>query len=662
MGTKKKPLEKIKRKTFWSSFVSFIVICAVFVIIAYFITDIFSINMIEEKSRESYEAALSIKSYFDENNKTLHSVCTVNSENKVLWQSDDNKPDFENNLEYKLEDFTVLFDNSIEDFFTQINDIDFLLNKYLELVPHDNNLILNWRHILMDSDTRKLLGDIVENRYRKVASIPCWVIFNEDEGGNRFCVNTEISLRVSELTPLFLLIIIFAAFLLILIIWFIISSARSHKDQHQLEKILALDPITGGMNWVYFVKTGTRLLRRRPRKNKHYAVVSFAMRHYTNYCTYYGVSSGEELLGKFYSILQECVGKKELAVRHERAEFGLLLLFEDEAGLEQRLSKITFMLNSAAADQSFHFSTGVYIIDRNEDNITEIYNSAVVARNRCSDDATKQICYFSDELYKEQVWERKVENDMEKALYNHEFELYLQPKYDTRSETLSAAEALVRWNHPTEGNVPPGKFIPIFESNGFIIQLDDYMLTEVCRMQATWIARKERIVPISVNVSRAHFTKDDLAEHICKIVDAFKVPHSVIELELTESAFFDDKRVLLNTVQKLKKAGFKISMDDFGAGYSSLNTLKELPLDVIKLDAEFFRGKDEMNRGNLIVEETIHLAKKLAMTIVAEGIENRDQVNFLKNIGCDLIQGYYFAKPMPVSEFEKRAFNKAATY
>ncbi len=661
MGAKKS-LDKIKRKPLWPDLLGFVVICIVFVVIAFFIIDIFSLSILEEKSCESYETALSVKSYFDENKKALQSICTVNSENEILWQSDNNKPDFQNNLEYKLNDFIILFDHGIEDFFTQINNTDFFLKNYLRLVPHENNLILNWRHILMDSKTLKLLTDIVDDRYRKIASIPCWVILNEDEAGNRFCVNTEISLRVSEVIPLFLLISIFAVFLLILVMWFIFSSLRLHKDGHRLEKILALDPVTGGMNWVYFVKTGTRLLRRRPRKNKHYAVVSFAMRHYTNYCTYYGVSSGEELLGKFYSILQECVGKKELAVRHERAEFGLLLLFEDEAELEQRLSKITFMLNAAAADQSFHFSTGVYIIDRNEDNITEIYNSAVVARNRCSDDATKQICYFSDELYKEQVWERKVENDMEKALYNHEFELYLQPKYDTRSETLSAAEALVRWNHPTEGNVPPGKFIPIFESNGFIIQLDDYMLTEVCRMQATWIARKERIVPISVNVSRAHFTKDDLAEHICKIVDAFKVPHSVIELELTESAFFDDKRVLLNTVQKLKKAGFKISMDDFGAGYSSLNTLKELPLDVIKLDAEFFRGKDEMNRGNLIVEETIHLAKKLAMTIVAEGIENRDQVNFLKNIGCDLIQGYYFAKPMPVSEFEKRAFNKAATY
>ena len=657
MGAKK-PLDKIKRKALWPDLVGFVVVCVVFVIIAYFITDIFSLSMLEEKSRESYETALYVKSYFDENNKALQSVCTVNSENEILWQSDNNKPDFQNNLEYKLEDCIVLFDHSIEDFFTQTNDIDFFFKVYLQLVPHDNNLILNWRHILMDSKTLKLLIDIVDNRYRTITSVPCWVVLNEDEAGNRFCVNTEISLRVSELVPFFLLISIFVVFLLILILWFIVSSLRLHKDRHQLEKILALDPVTGGMNWVYFVKTGTRLLKRKPRKNKHYAVVSFAMRHFTNYCTYYGVSSGEELLGKFYSILQECVGKKELAVRHERAEFGLLLLFEDEAELEQRLTKIMFMLNSVAADQSFHFSTGVYIIDKNEDNITEIYNSAVVARNRYSDDATKQICYFSDELYKEQVWERKVENDMEKALYNHEFELYLQPKYDTKSETLSAAEALVRWNHPTEGCVPPGKFIPIFESNGFIIQLDDYMLTEVCRMQATWIARNERIVPISVNVSRAHFAKDDLAERICKIVDTFKVPHSVIELELTESAFFDDKKVLLSTVKKLKDAGFKISMDDFGAGYSSLNTLKELPLDVIKLDAEFFRGKDEMNRGKLIVEETINLAKKLAMTIVAEGIENREQVNFLKNIGCDLIQGYYFAKPLSVAEFEKRAFKK----
>jgi EAL domain-containing protein (putative c-di-GMP-specific phosphodiesterase class I) len=261
-------------------------------------------------------------------------------------------------------------------------------------------------------------------------------------------------------------------------------------------------------------------------------------------------------------------------------------------------------------------------------------------------------------MKEEQVWERRIEDDMEKALENHEFQVYLQPKYSTKAEKLSAAEALVRWTHPVLGFISPGKFIPIFERNGFILQLDDYMLTEVSRLQSQWISQGKSLVPISVNVSRAHFAEENLAEHICSIVDKYKVPHEFIELELTESAFFDDKAVLLTTVRKLKSFGFKVSMDDFGAGYSSLNSLKELPLDIIKLDAEFFRSVDDVSRSNLIVGETIALAKKLGMEIVAEGIETREQVDFLAEQNCDLIQGFYFSKPLPVSEFEERAYSK----
>ena len=259
-------------------------------------------------------------------------------------------------------------------------------------------------------------------------------------------------------------------------------------------------------------------------------------------------------------------------------------------------------------------------------------------------------------MREEQVWERRVEDDMDRALAANEFKVYLQPKYSTKKEELSAAEALVRWIHPEFGFVSPAKFIPIFERNGFITKLDDYMLTEVSRLQATWMEQGKKLVPISVNVSRAHFTSPDLAEHICSIVDEYKVPHEFIELELTESAFFDDKQTLLDTVKKLKEFGFKVSMDDFGAGYSSLNSLKELPLDIIKLDAQFFRDIEDKKRADLIVCDTIKLAKKLGMQIVAEGIETREQVDFLAGQHCDLIQGFYFAKPLPVAEFEERAF------
>jgi len=180
------------------------------------------------------------------------------------------------------------------------------------------------------------------------------------------------------------------------------------------------------------------------------------------------------------------------------------------------------------------------------------------------------------------------------------------------------------------------------------------MLEEVAIQQAKWMEEGRTLFPISVNVSRAHFTREDLAEHICGIIDKYNVPHNVIELELTESAFFDDKQVLIGTVKKLREYGFIVSMDDFGAGYSSLNSLKELSIDVLKIDADFFRGAESVDRGMLIVSEVIDLAKKLNMKIVAEGIESREQVDFLTAQECDLIQGYYFAKPMSLDEFESK--------
>ena len=270
------------------------------------------------------------------------------------------------------------------------------------------------------------------------------------------------------------------------------------------------------------------------------------------------------------------------------------------------------------------------------------------------EDSEEKIASYDIEMKKQQLWERKVENDMDKALVTNQFKLYLQPKYSTKEEQLAGAEALVRWIHPTEGFIPPNKFIPIFENNGFILQLDDYMIEQVAIQQSKWLQEGRKLFPISVNVSRAHFTREDLAEHICNIVDKYKVPHEFIELELTESAFFDDKYVLIDTVKQLKDYGFVVSMDDFGAGYSSLNSLKELSIDVLKIDADFFRGIDSVDRGMLIVTKVIELAKKLNMKIVAEGIESREQVDFLATQDCDLIQGYYFAKPMSLDEFEEK--------
>ena len=257
-----------------------------------------------------------------------------------------------------------------------------------------------------------------------------------------------------------------------------------------------------------------------------------------------------------------------------------------------------------------YFAAGIYKVEKKDKDIEQLYNNAMLACDMLGEEAENKIVFFDVEMNKRRLWERKVEDDMDAALVNHAFQVYLQPKISTAQESLAGAEALVRWIHPQEGFIPPNRFIPIFERNGFILKLDDYMLEEIAKQQAQWISQGRKVVPISVNVSRAHFAKEDLAEHICSIADKYQVPHSVIELELTESAFFDDKEVLLQTVKKLREAGFPVSMDD--------------------------------------------LAKKLNMKIVAEEIESREQVDFLTEQECDLIQGYFFAKPMPISEFEEK--------
>ncbi|MCQ2590955.1 MAG: GGDEF domain-containing phosphodiesterase [Treponema sp.] len=421
---------------------------------------------------------------------------------------------------------------------------------------------------------------------------------------------------------------------------------------HQIDSFMTTDFITGGKNREYFV----RVAKKRIKRNKlSYAVVQLRVEKYRNYCISYGVKTGESLLEHVSLRLEHLVSKKELSAHVEKSDFALLLAYETEEDLLKRINKIFEILIDINTSQHLAFAAGIKKVESRTDDVNNLLTEAALALREV-DGKVSGIAWFNDKMKESQIWERRIEDDMEKALENHEFQLYLQPKYATKKETLAAAEALVRWIHPELGFISPAKFIPIFETNGFILKLDDYMLNAVAQRQATWMKQGKQLVPISVNVSRAHFTREDLADHICGIVDKYNVPHEYIELELTESAFFDDKSVLLNTVKKLKEYGFAVSMDDFGAGYSSLNSLKELPLDVIKLDAQFFREIDDIERANLIVGDTICLAKKLGMQIVAEGIETREQVDFLANQDCDLIQGFYFAKPLPVNEFEQRAY------
>ncbi len=527
-------------------------------------------------------------------------------------------------------------------------DIGLYISFDYDVSKEDMKSFLKILFTLGDFDSKELLDWAI----RPVGANTVWVIVKTDIDGLNVCIKKRSIKTVLDLSREMFVILVMVLCFVFIAIYEHYKLIMAIINKHKFQKIIYTDPITGGYNRDYFLFKGKKMIKRR----RNYVLVYLRMEKYRNYVIAYGIKETENLMEDFYKKLCALTRKKKELIAHlEKSDFVLLLNFDNRELLDIRMQAITNALNECRPNQHLGFSKGACRILSKNDDVQEKISNAAASISKLGTKASG-VAWFDEAMREEQIWERRVEDDMERALAANEFKVYLQPKYSTKKEELSAAEALVRWIHPEYGFVSPGKFIPIFEKNGFIIKLDDFMLTEVAKLQAQWLSEGKKLVPISVNVSRAHFSRYDLAEHICGIVDDFKVPHEFIELELTESAFFDDKQVLLGTVKKLKDFGFKVSMDDFGAGYSSLNSLKELPLDIIKLDAQFFREIDDQKRAELIVSDTIKLAKKLGMQIVAEGIETREQVDFLADQHCDLIQGFYFAKPLPIEEFVERAY------
>ena len=296
---------------------------------------------------------------------------------------------------------------------------------------------------------------------------------------------------------------------------------------------------------------------------------------------------------------------------------------------------------------------GIYdILDNNLD-VRNIIARATLAAKQCKGQYMIHEARYTEELRAKIIREQNIINEMEHALETGEFVVYFQPKYELDHCRPSGAEALVRWKKADGTIVSPGDFIPVFESNGFIIRLDYYVWDQVCQFIKNNLAHRGDSEVISVNVSRVNLYNPDFLESLVNLVEKYKIPPKYLNLELTESAFSDDARMIQNAVDYLHKAGFTILMDDFGSGYSSLNVLKDIDIDVLKIDMRFLSKGSSEERGEKILEAVIKMAKSLDMLVIAEGVEEEKQVKMLKRLGCDYIQGYYFAKPMPKKDYVK---------
>ncbi len=259
----------------------------------------------------------------------------------------------------------------------------------------------------------------------------------------------------------------------------------------------------------------------------------------------------------------------------------------------------------------------------------------------------------------DQELRQKIESEMQAALDRGEFHLYLQPKVNMVTSRVYGAEALSRWLHPTDGIRRPDLYIPIFEDTGFIVQLDMYMFEELCKIKARWHreGREFAAIPISINMSRLHLFRKHFVEELFEITKKYDIEPSELDIEITENVYLADVSTLNQVVAKLQWYGFFVSIDDFGSGYSALNMLKDIPADIIKIDKEFLQLSTNSDRGKKVIKNIILLCKELKFKVMVEGVETEDQLEFLTSFGCEIAQGFYYAKPIPVDEFEE--FTKA---
>ena len=365
----------------------------------------------------------------------------------------------------------------------------------------------------------------------------------------------------------------------------------------------------------------------------------------------YGTTVGDSILIQLAaSLAREVLGKGVCG--RLGADVFAFCVKEEDFDLEALLQSQRFLSDNLGLAYNLVVHNGIYPVTEPKTEIATMCDRANMARSTVKGDYNKRYAYYDEPMREAILAEQEILNDMQKALETGAFVLYLQPIYSLNFEKPISAEALVRWDHPEKGIIEPGKFISLFEHNRFITNLDHYMWEMTCRYLADRRDRGLAAMPISVNVSRVNLFQPDLVSDLMEFLAKYNLPPSMLRLEITESAYMDDPSQLVTASEKLRKAGFKILVDDFGSGYSSLHMLKDIPLDVLKLDMRFLSDMEPSSRAATVLLGVIRIAQSLGMVTVAEGVETKFQLEFLRSAGCDNIQGFFYAKPMPIDEFE----------
>lgn len=419
-----------------------------------------------------------------------------------------------------------------------------------------------------------------------------------------------------------------------------------------LEFIAESDPLTRIPNKDSFLEKTRALLRQNT--DQAYAIVRLDVEHFSTINQLFGTNEGNVLL-KFIAVkIQEYMEAdgRGLYCRLESDVFCVVLPYEPEsiAGFEDYIEDV---LRLYPMKFELRCSFGCYRITDAETPVETMIDRAFAAQKTIKGNVIHHGAYYNEALQKKEETAQRIALEMRGALADGQFRVFLQPKCDMRTGEIVGSEELVRWIHPQFGMISPGDFIPVFEQNGFISELDRYILKRCCQTIRGWLDDGVPALPISVNISRTDLYDPKLFEALLATIDAYDIPHDLVEFELTESAFVKDSEAIMLLNSNLRSHGFRVLMDDFGSGYSSLNCLRELVVDVLKIDLKFLPASKDDRRAWAILEAVVSMAGKLGLDIVVEGVETAEQTELLQKLDCRVAQGFFFHRPMSISDYEK---------
>ena len=435
----------------------------------------------------------------------------------------------------------------------------------------------------------------------------------------------------------------------------VMYDAFSKFEKQELYNLAFTDSITGSPNWnhleAYLEVPGDKGIT-------DYAFAHFDIKEFRVINEAYGHIAANKVLTNIVKAMKDS-DFVYASARCHNDNFAMLLKDMPQDQLVQKLKDFFEKLSVLEEDPFYkiYYKCGLVPMQRAMLSGNRVADAAKMAQAMCTNQRQTEIMVYTDKMHDDLSWGNYIKAYVETAIEQDEFLVYLQPKFDIKKETIKGAEALIRWNYKNKEFLPPYRFIPFFEKDGSIAKIDDIVLKKVCGALATWKKEGKPLYPISVNLSRSRLYNENLIDNLVSIVDSFGVDHSLIDFELTESATYDNMEHMLSVLEDLRSRGFKISMDDFGTGYSSLSLLTQMPIDTLKIDKSFVdtvATTNERQEDIIVLRHIITLAKELGFVCLAEGAEIKSQVERLRDLGCEIIQGYYYSKPVPITEYDEK--------